>query len=140
MQKLSIAEIETLVLNKLKASITDRKIEAFPDDIDKYLNSFANNVILVNYLKSDYTQPAAANKLLQNRIVHFQITIMNKNLRATDSKSAGLYDELETVTVALSGFEMLGFKRMYPVEDKFLNKDQNIWKYAVIFAAERKLN
>ncbi len=129
---MDILSIQNSIKNKLEQSIQDLKIESFPSGFQDYLGRFthAKGAILVHYAGSDYTEPDNHNLIEQLRKSEFDIYIILKNLLKPDDAC----DYLENIRDILTGYEIEGCEKIYPVNDNFILEQNGIWIYVIRFA------
>ena len=127
---MTILEIETAVIEKLRESITDLLVEGYPDSPDSYTLKHAKGAVLVNYQGSSFGEPKASGPVSQMRRVEIDTTVIVKNLRSHD----GAYAYVDAVRDALTG-RIAGLGRVYPTREGFLSvKVGGVWQYGVSFA------
>ena len=129
---MNILNIQNSIKSKLQEEITDLKIESFPSGFQDYLNKFTHpkGALLIHYAGSDYSEPNNHNLIEQTRKSFFDIYIILKNLIKADEAC----NYLEQVRNILTGFEVSGCEKMFPLNDDFILEQNGIWIYAIKFA------
>ncbi|MCP4259089.1 MAG: hypothetical protein GY774_16510 [Planctomycetes bacterium] len=126
---MNITTTENAIIAELEAQITTAKVEGYPDDPLNYNLKHPNGALLVQYQGSSYTEPVSY-VVEQKQKALFDIFIITKNLRT----HTGAYAYLESVKTILTGFEITGLARLYPVQEQFLSDVNGIWRYGITFA------
>lgn len=129
----TIADLETRIVNRLKAKITDVAVEGFPEKPSQYTLTHPKGALLVHYHGSAYGPNKATDIVHQDRRPQFEVTIVMRQLRA----HGGAYGYLDLVRAALAGFKPIdGAKKMRVVRDQFISETDGIWQYAIRFETE----
>lgn len=131
-----IRAIEKAIIDRLREKIIGIPIESFPDKPEEYHLLHPSAAILVRYAGSNFTPPLSTSMILQDRTIDFDIVIVARSL--TDNR--GVYELLESIRVALSGFIISGCTRLYPKKDEFINENDGIWQYAILFSTTRRVS
>ncbi len=126
---MSINTIEKDIISKLQASITDLKIEGFPDKPEDYKLLHPKGAILVHFQGGSYGVPEE-NVLLQQTVsLDFGLTLLIKGLRDKN----GAYSYIDNIISALTGFTPTGCNKMYLTKVDFLAEENGLWQYAFSF-------
>src|SRR5260370_19104640 len=95
---------------------------------------------LVIYKGAQYGDLLDMAAVIQERKLEFEVAVMMRDLGwavggDASGPSPGAYAIIESVRAALTGFQISGCRKMYPVRDKFLKRDKQggVWTYASIF-------
>lgn len=120
-----INAIETAIVNRLKAQVTDLPTYAFPDKPEDFKKlPFSKGLILVSYSGSSFSEPTNLDALIQERMLEFTLTLQIKDLRSHE----GAYTYLEQIRAALSGYSPQNDRRvMYLADEGFIDMVQNVW-------------
>jgi hypothetical protein len=130
-----IVEIENAIIERLQAKIDDLKIESYPDKPEKKKLLHPKGQVLVHYYVSDYSEPFSGEHILQVRKFQFMVTVTTRSLHSHE----GAYEYLDSILDALTGYQIEGCKKMYPIKDMFIDAEEGIWVYGVIFEVKAKI-
>ncbi len=132
---MSLKSHETAIIDHLKTEVAGAQIEAFPDNPKKYMMNLPDSVVLVVYRGSSYSDNKGGNVVVQDRRHEWECVIVNRNLgRKADKAHANAYDLLDAVRSALTGFQIAGFTKTYPIREGFQSETGGIWQYGITFA------
>jgi hypothetical protein len=129
-----IEEVETQIIEKLEANISNLKIEGFPENAEEYKLTHPKGAALVNYVGSTFSKPMSTGVVAQDREIVFQITLLMRNLRT----HKGAYAHLDTIRAILTGFQPEGCKKFYPTRERFISENKGVWMYVVLFSSSTK--
>lgn len=127
----TIATIERLILYSLRAVITDRPVEASPEDPRQYsdLPIGENGAVLVSYRGSIFEEDAPMN--CQARRVRFDVSIIVRDLRS----GSGAYPLIERIREALTGLVVFEDAVLRCVSDGFLDVVDHLWLFTATYEA-----
>ena len=131
---MDILTVEDAVVEKLQEKIKDIKIDAFPDNPDKYIKTHSKGAILVQYAGSGFSEPEFRDNIIQDRSPEIMVSVSRRSRRGHQ----GVYEYLDKVRKTLTGFQIPGCHKMYPRRDRFLSKDGEMWTYGMIFTLSFK--
>jgi hypothetical protein len=138
---LDITTIETAIVERLIAQITTIEVAHFPDKPEFYRMTHRVGAALVRYDGADYGKLVDTAAIVQERTLKFEITLMMRDLGwgfggGADGTSPGAYTLIETVRAALTGYQVPGCGKAYPVLERFVERDKQggVWIYAISFA------
>jgi len=131
-----IRELEESTRKRLTERIIGIPIESFPNNPTEYRLLHPSAAVLVRYAGSNFTPSLSPNIIIQDRTIDFDITIIARSL--TDNR--GVYELIESIRVALTGFIPDGCTKMYPKKDEFVNENEGIWQYSMIFSTTRRVS
>lgn len=138
---LDIATIEGAIVARLRSSISAVEVVHFPDDPKNYRLTHRAGAALVVYRGATYGQVEDTAAIIQERSLEFDVTLLVRDLGWTlggpvAGSRPGAYAILESIRAALTGFQIPGARKMYPVREKFLERDQQggVWIYVISFA------
>jgi hypothetical protein len=138
---LDIGTIETAIVNQLRGHIETIEIAHYPDKPETYRMTHRIGAALVRYDGAEYGRLIDTFAVVQERRLKFEITLMMRDLGwsfggGADGSSPGAYATLESVRGTLTGFRVPGCGKMYPLREKFVERDKQggVWIYAIIFA------
>lgn len=122
-----ISEIEQAIVTRLQSRIGHTDIRAFPENAEEFNRLPLNKPrILVAYGGSAFNEPTNKDRIIQEQILEFEITIQMRNLR----EHHGVYNYLSAVYTALSGFSPRSNSRvMYISAERLINFDNNVWTW-----------
>jgi len=126
---LSIRDIETSIVEKIKTHFPEFLIQGFPEKPQEFILLHPIGAILVHYLGGSYTNSDALNFITQDRKLEFAITIVTRNLRNNN----GAYETLDKVKQVLCGHKILGCSKLTPTKEGFLSETNGIWQYEIRF-------
>ncbi len=127
-----IAGIEADIVERLGSKIetSAAKVEAFPDDPKKYKLVHPKGAVLVAYAGAEYAMPGSASVVIQDAMLHWQVSILMRNLRT----HGGAYGYLDSVRAALLGWRYPGATGLFMRKEEFVSQDDGIWTYGMTFA------
>lgn len=127
-----IGTIEGVIVAALKVAVTDRPVEASPEDPRAYsdLPIGENGAILVSYRGSTFNPDGPMNS--QIRRVHFDISIIVRDLRT----GTGAYQLIETIRAALTGLNVYSGYVLRCISDGFLDVVDHLWLFTATYEAE----
>jgi hypothetical protein len=138
---LDIATVEQAIIARLASafggSIVNGKVVGAQVDIDHYPERASESyelkhrvgAVLVRYHGSDYGGVIDTEAVIQERTMVWYVEILMRDLGwsyggQASGPSPGAYQIIETVRLALSGFIVPGFRKMYPASDEHEGKDK----------------
>ena len=121
---MAILDIENDIISQLQSSITELKVEGFPENSSEYKLLHPKGAILVRFQGASYSLPNEAGFIQQTSNLEFNLTLMIKGLRNKN----GAYNYIDSIITALTGFQ-----GMYPTKVAFLTEDVGIWRYSLVF-------
>ena len=127
---MTINEIETEIIDRIKSKISDLHIEGFPDKPSEFKLTHQTGAILVHYQGGSYSDSKSVGCIYQDKKLEFSITVVTRNLRSYK----GSYFYLDKVRQILTGFRPLGCTKMQPVKEDFISENNGIWQYAINFS------
>ena len=140
-QPIDISTIELALLARLAARINTVEVVHFPDAPRAYRLTHRIGAALVRYEGADYGPLHDTEAIVQERTLRFEVALVIRDLGwnyggEADGTSPGGYALLESVRAALTGFRVPGFSRLYPLHEKFLERDKQggVWIFSISFA------
>jgi Gp37 protein len=138
---LDIATVENAILAQLASAFggsivagqgsgTLVAIEHFPQRAaEEYRLTHRIGAVLVRYDGSEYGPVIDTGDVIQERTYRWFVAILTRDLGwayggQPSGPSPGAYQIVETVRLALSGFVVKGFRKMYPSNDEHEGKDK----------------
>jgi hypothetical protein len=138
---IDIATIEDAIVSQLRSQISTIEITHYPDRPETWRMTHRVGAALVMYKGAHYGDLLDTAATIQERKLEFEISIMMRDLGwavggDASGPSPGAYAIIEGIRVALTGFEIPGCRKMYPVSEKFVKRDKQggVWTYASTFA------
>jgi hypothetical protein len=138
---IDIETIENAIVAQLQAQVTGIEIAHFPDEPEAYRMTHRVGSALIRFGGAKYGPLLDTSAIIQERRLEFGITIMMRDLgwgvgSAPDGTSPGAYAILEAIRAALTGFIVPGCRKMYPLGEKFIERDRQggVWIYLSTFA------
>jgi Gp37 protein len=136
-----IATIETAIVAQLRSHINSIEIVHYPDQPETWRMTHRVGAALVIYKGAQYGDLLDTAAVIQERKLEFEVAVMMRDLGwavggDASGPSPGAYAIIESVRAALTGFQIAGCRKMYPVREKFLKRDKQggVWTYASTFA------
>jgi hypothetical protein len=138
---LDIATVENAILAQLRGQITAIEIGHYPDRPESWRLTHRIGAALVQYKGAEYGPKLDSAAIVQERKFEFEITLIMRDLGWSvggepGGTSPGAYAMIEAVRAALTGFIVPGCRKMYPVKERFVERDRQggVWTYALAFA------
>jgi hypothetical protein len=140
-QPIDIGTIELALVAQLASQITTIEVIHFPDAPHSYRLTHRIGAALVCYQGADYGPLHDTAAIVQEWILKFAVSLLVRDVGWSfggepDGTSPGGYALIESVRGALTGFRVPGFSKVYPVREKFLERDKQggVWIYEITFA------
>jgi Gp37 protein len=137
---IDIATVEAAIVTRLQATVSGIEIARYPDSPESYRMTHRVGAALVMYKGAQYGAQLDSAAIIQERRLEFEVTVMMRDLGwsyggASDGPSPGAYAILESIRAALTGFRVPGCRKMYPVRERFVERDRQggVWIYAIAF-------
>jgi Gp37 protein len=138
---LDIATIEGAIVAQLKSQVTAIEIAHYPDRPESWRLTHRVGAALVQYKGAEYGPKLDSAAIVQQRTLEFEVTLAMRDLGwnvggEVAGTSPGAYAMIEAVRAALTGFVVPGCRKMYPVKERFVERDRQggVWMYAIAFA------
>ena len=138
---LDIATIENAIVTQLRAQIHSIEIAHYPDRPETWRMTHRIGTALVIYKGAQYGDLLDTAAVIQERKLEFEVSVMMRDLGWSvggdaSGPSPGAYSIIESIRAALTGFQIPGCRKMYPLREKFLKRDKQggVWTYASTFA------
>jgi Gp37 protein len=138
---IDIATIEDAIVTQLRSQIGAIEIAHYPDRPETWRMTHRVGAALVMYKGAHYGDLLDTAATIQERKLEFEISIMMRDLGwavggDAAGPSPGAYAIIESIRVALTGFQIPGCRKIYPVNEKFVKRDRQggVWTYASTFA------
>lgn len=131
---MNITTLETAIVNKLKQALPDLLIEAYPDHPSSFKMIHPKGAVLVHYSGSKFLPSLFEEVIVQERKVSYDLIILNRSLRG----NGGIYDTMDKVREALTGFQTEDTTKFYPLEEEFILEENGLWQYGMRFESFTK--
>jgi hypothetical protein len=138
---LDIGSIEAAIVSQLSARITVIEVAHFPDNPEAYRMTHRIGAALIRYEGAEYGEVIDSGAIVQERTLKFEVTLMMRDLGwsvggPADGGNPGAYAMIEAVRMALTGFQVPGCDKAYPLRERFIKRDKQggVWIYAISFA------
>jgi len=138
---LDIGTIEAALVNQLNTQATEIEVAHFPDTPEAYRMTHRIGAALVRYEGGEYGKLIDTAAIVQERTLKFEITVMMRDLGwnvggPSGGATPGAYAIMEAVRIALTGFQVPGCDKAYPLRERFVKRDKQggVWIYAISFA------
>jgi len=132
---------EIAIVTQLQANLSPTiRCEAFPDNWETYRKTNMNGYVLARFVAADYARERPTDIVAQWRVMHWEMLVMARVLGwgfgGQGDQFVGAYSLIEGVRLALTGFQIPGFKKAYAVRDNFIDYEQGWWIYGCEYAFE----
>ncbi|HKN15009.1 MAG TPA: Gp37 family protein [Candidatus Binatus sp.] len=138
---IDIATIEDAIVNQLRSQISSIEIAHYPDNPETWRMTHRVGAALVMYKGAQYGELLDTAAIIQERKLEFEIAVMMRDLGWAVGgdplgPSPGAYGIIEGIRTALTGYQIAGCRKLYPVREKFIKRDKQggVWTYASTFA------
>src|SRR5277367_762955 len=138
---LDIGTIEAAIVSRLSAQITMVEIAHFPDKPEAYRMTHRIGAALIRYEGAEYGAVIDSGAIVQERTLKFEVTLMMRDLGWSvggppGGGDPGAYAMIESIRGALTGFQVPGCDKTYPLRERFIKRDKQggVWIYAISFA------
>src|ERR1700687_5880694 len=136
-----IATIEAAIVGQLRSQISSIEIAHYPAQPATWRLNHRLGAPQVIYKGAQYGDLLDTAAVIQERKLEFEVAVMMRDLgwavgSPASGPSPGAYAIIESVRGALTGFQIPGCRKMYPLREKFLKRDKQggVWTYASTFA------
>ncbi|MBF6569068.1 MAG: hypothetical protein IVW54_09345 [Candidatus Binataceae bacterium] len=140
---LDIGTIEAAIVAQLRSTITTIEVVQFPDRAEAYRLTHRIGAALVAYRASSYGELIDTAAVVQARTLEFEVRLIVRDLGWSyggpgSGGGPGAYALLEAVRAALTGFQIPGCRKAYPLKERFVERDTRggVWIYSISFAIE----
>src|SRR5579863_348451 len=138
---IDIATIEDAIVTQLRSQISSIEIAHYPDRPETWRMTHRVGAALVIYKGAQYGDLLDTAAVIQERKLEFEVSVMMRDLGwavggDASGPSPGAYSIIEAIRAALTGFQVPGCRKMYPLREKFIKRDKQggVWTYSSIFA------
>jgi Gp37 protein len=138
---IDIATIEDAIVSRLQSQINTIEIAHYPDRPETWRLTHRVGAALVMYKGAQYGELLDTAAIIQERKVEFEISVMMRDLGwavggDASGPSPGAYAIIEGIRAALTGYQVSGCRKMYPLREKFVKRDKQggVWTYSSTFA------
>ena len=140
---LDIATIESAIAAQLRAQVTAIEVAQFPDKPAAYRLTHRIGAALVAWRGATYGALIDTAAVVQARRLEFEITLLVRDLGWSfggdpSGPNPGAYALLEAIRTALTGLQLPGCRKMYPLREQFLGRDPQggVWTWSAVYALE----
>ena len=138
---IDIATIEDAIVTHLRAQISSIEIAHYPDRPETWRMTHRVGAALVMYKGAQYGDLLDTAAVIQERKLEFEISVMMRDLGwavggDASGPSPGAYAIIEAIRAALTGYQVPGCRKMYPLRERFVKRDKQggVWTYSSTFA------
>ena len=138
---IDIATIEDAIVTQLRSQISSIEIAHYPDRPETWRMTHRIGAALVMYKGAEYGELLDTAAIIQERKLEFEVSVMMRDLGwavggDAAGPSPGAYAIIEAIRAALTGYQVPGCRKMYPVREKFIKRDKQggVWTYSSTFA------
>ena len=129
-----IKDLETAIVTQLKEFLPDLLVEAYPDHPSSFKMIHPKGAVLVHYSGSKFMPSLFEEVIVQERKVSYDLILLNRSLRG----NGGIYDTMDKVREALTGFQTEDTTKFYPLEEEFILEENGLWQYGMRFESFTK--
>jgi len=140
---LDIATIESAIAAQLRAQVSAIEIAQFPDKAAAYRLTHRIGAALVAWRGATYGALTDTAAVVQARRLEFEITLLVRDLGWSfggdpAGPNPGAYALLEAIRAALTGLQVSGCRKMFPMREQFLGRDPQggVWIWSALYALE----
>lgn len=140
---LDIATIESAIAAQLRAQVRAIEIAQFPDKAAAYRLTHRIGAALVAWRGATYGALIDTAAVVQARRLEFEITLLVRDLGWSfggdpSGTNPGAYALLESIRAALTGLQLPGCRKMFPLREQFLGRDPQggVWIWSALYALE----
>lgn len=126
---MDIKELETAIVNKLKIALPDLLIEAYPDNPSSFKMIHPKGAVLVHYSGSKFNPSLFEEVIVQERKLTYDLIVLNRSLRG----NSGIYETMDKIREALTGFQYEDTTKFYPIDEEFILEENGLWQYGMRF-------
>lgn len=131
-----LSPIEDALIERLQVATGKTVlVQSFPENPDTWEPTHPVGALLVRYAESDYSTVQDIGRVVQERVMNWEITLAFWSLRG---KQGGIYSYLELVRTALTGFTPPDCRRkLTPISEGYVNsalmknKNKRLWQYQI---------
>lgn len=127
---MAILTIENDIINQLKSSINDLKVEGYQENPAEYKLIHPKGAVLVRFNGANYSKSEAGAVIQQAGKLEFNLTLIIRGLR--DRNEA--YTYLDSVISALTGYVPMGCGKMYLTRVAYSGEVGGIYRYVFYFS------
>lgn len=140
---LDIATLESAIAAQLRTQLNSIEVVQFPDKAAAYRLTHRIGAALVAWRGATYGSLDDTAAIVQVRRLEFEIALIVRDLgwsfgAEPSGPNPGAYALLETIRAALTGFRVPGCRKMYPLREQFLGRDQQggAWMWSATYALD----
>lgn len=140
---LDIATIESAIAAQLRTQVTAIEIAQFPDKPAAYRLTHRIGAALVAWRGATYGALIDTAAVVQARRLEFEIILLVRDLGWSfgadpSGPNPGAYALLEAIRSALTGLQLPGCRKMFPLRELFLGRDPQgaVWTWSALYALE----
>ncbi len=133
---------EAAIVAQLKSATSGFEVAHFPDRPEAYRLTHRVGAALVIMMGGEFGELLSTLPIIQEEIVEFEVGVVSRALgwayASGDGAGIGAYQMMQAVRLALTGFQVPGFSRIYPKRWRFVKRDDEggVWYYAITFACK----
>lgn len=131
---MDIKDLESAIVNKLKAALPNLLVEAYPDNPSSFKMIHPKGAVLVHYSGSKFNPSLFEEVIVQERKLTYDLIILNRSLRG----NSGIYETMDKIREALTGFQYDDTTKFYPIDEEFILEENGLWQYGMRFESFTK--
>lgn len=131
---MNIKDLETAIVNKLKVALPDLLVEAYPDNPSSFKMIHPKGAVLIHYSGSKFNPSLFEEVIVQERKLTYDLIVLNRSLRG----NSGIYETMDKIREALTGFQYDDTTRFYPIDEEFILEENGLWQYGMRFESFTK--
>ena len=140
---LDIATLESAIAAQLRAQVTAIEVAQFPDKPAAYRLTHRIGAALVAWRGATYGALIDTAAVVQARRLEFEIILLVRDLGWSfgadpSGPNPGAYALLEAIRAALTGLQLPGCRKLFPLREQFLGRDPQgaVWTWSALYALE----
>ena len=140
---LDIATLESAIAAQLRAQVTAIEIAQFPDKPAAYRLTHRIGAALVAWRGATYGALIDTAAVVQARRLEFEIILLVRDLGWSfgadpSGPNPGAYALLEAIRAALTGLQLPGCRKLFPLREQFLGRNPQgaVWTWSALYALE----
>ena len=126
---MDIKDLESAIVNTLKEALPDLLVEAYPDNPSSFKMIHPKGAVLVHYSGSKFNPSLFEEVIVQERKLTYDFIILSRSLRG----NSGIYETMDKIREALTGFQYDDTTKFYPIDEEFILEENGLWQYGMRF-------
>lgn len=131
---MDIKNLEAAIVNRLKTTLPDLLVEAYPDNPSTFKMIHPKGAVLIHYSGSKFNSSLFEEVIIQERKLTYDLIILNRSLRS----NGGIYETMDKIRESLTGYQYDPTTKFYPIDEEFILEENGLWQYAMRFETKTK--